>query len=147
MRACGTKLRCISARAGGGWLVTRHADVQALLRDDRLSAERAHLFANRFPEPQRSLSRTLIPHFEGWALFMDPPAHTRLRALITKAFSPKLVEDLRPRIQAIVDDILDAAEARGSMDIVRDLSGPLPVTVIGAMLGMPREDFGKLKDW
>ena len=71
-------------------------------------------------------------------LFRDPPDHTRLRGLVTKAFTAKRIDDLRPRMQQIVDELLDAAFERGEMDVVADLAYPLPVTVICEMLGVPR---------
>jgi cytochrome P450 len=80
-------------------------------------------------------------------LFRDPPDHTRLRGLVTKAFTAKRIEDLRPRMERIVDDLLDAAFARGEMDVVADLAYPLPVTVICEMLGVPKEDHQRFHAW
>jgi cytochrome P450 len=80
-------------------------------------------------------------------LFRDPPDHTRLRGLVTKAFTAKRIEDLRPRMQQIVDGLLDAALERGEMDVVADLAYPLPVTVICEMLGVPREDHHRFHAW
>jgi cytochrome P450 len=80
-------------------------------------------------------------------LFMDPPDHTRLRGLVQKAFTPKTVENLRPRIQEIVDDLMAQALGRGSMDVIEDLAYPLPVRVITEMLGVPHEDHDTFKGW
>ena len=80
-------------------------------------------------------------------LFSDPPDHTRLRKLVSKAFTPRAVEAMAPRISAVVSDLLDAAAERGSMDVVADLAFPLPVVVIAEMLGVPLEDQEQLKPW
>jgi cytochrome P450 len=80
-------------------------------------------------------------------LMLDPPDHTRLRGLVNRAFTPRVVEQLRPRIQQIVDELLDVAAAGGEMDLVRDLAYPLPVTVIAELLGVPAEDRDRLKRW
>jgi cytochrome P450 len=80
-------------------------------------------------------------------LSSDPPEHTRLRRLVSKAFTPRAVEDLRPRIQEIVDFLLDEAEKKGSMDLVHDVAYPLPVIVIAEMLGVPAEDRAQFKKW
>mgnify|MGYP006330099637 CR=1 FL=1 len=70
----------------------------------------------------------------------DPPDHTRLRGLVNKAFTPRVVERLRPHIQDIVDDLLARVEARGSMDLIEEFAYPLPVIVICEMLGVPIDD-------
>ena len=67
----------------------------------------------------------------------DPPDHTRLRKLVSKAFTPRRIEDLRPRIQQLVDDALDGAADNGGLDLIPDLAFPLPFAVISEMLGMP----------
>ena len=80
-------------------------------------------------------------------LFMDPPAHTRIRSLAAKAFTPRRVERLRAHIEDIVDDMLDAVAVKGSMDVIADLAAPLPATVTGELLGVPRADRDQLKAW
>jgi cytochrome P450 len=89
-------------------------------------------------------------------LFLDPPDHTRLRGLVTKAFTPRVVEGLRPRVQALADGLIDAVErkgakgstgAKGSMDVIADVAYPLPLTVICEMLGVPTEDHDTFKGW
>ena len=77
----------------------------------------------------------------------DPPDHTRLRALVTKAFSPRLVEAMRPRIQAIVNGLLDSVQGREQMDVIRDLAVPLPVTVLAEIFGAPASDQMLFKGW
>lgn len=80
-------------------------------------------------------------------LFMDPPDHTRLRGLVTKAFTPRVIEGLRPRVQQIVDGILDAMRGRREMDVIAGLAYPLPVTIISEMLGVPPEDHTQFSAW
>jgi cytochrome P450 len=80
-------------------------------------------------------------------LMVDPPDHTRLRNLVTRAFTPRRIERLRGRIQTMTDDLLDAAEARGDFDFIRDLAYPLPVMVIAELLGAPTGDRERFKRW
>jgi cytochrome P450 len=80
-------------------------------------------------------------------LFRDPPDHTRLRALVNRAFTPRVIEGMRGQIQAVVDRLLDRVERRGHMDIIADLAYPLPVTVICDMLGVPVGDHEQMRDW
>jgi cytochrome P450 len=80
-------------------------------------------------------------------LNLDPPDHTRLRKLVTKAFTPRVVENLRPRAQVLVDEMLAKAQAAGEMDLIRDFAFPLPFAVISEMLGVPAVDGDKLRAW
>jgi pimeloyl-[acyl-carrier protein] synthase len=103
----------------GGWMVYRHADVETVLRDtERFSADQG-----------------LPPSM----LVSDPPAHTRLRGLVSKAFTARRVQELAPRIEGIVERLLDAAAARGEMDVIADFAYPLPITVIAELLGVEPE--------
>src|SRR5262249_57939422 len=80
-------------------------------------------------------------------IFTDPPKHTRLRALVNKAFTPHVVQALAPHIQQVVDGFLDRVRPQGRMDVVADLAFPLPATVIAELLGVPPEDLRQLKQW
>jgi cytochrome P450 len=80
-------------------------------------------------------------------LSQDPPEHTRLRRLVSKAFTPRSVQKMRPRIQEIVNELLERIDGRGEFDLVSDLAWPLPVIVIAEMLGIPREDRERFKRW
>ena len=80
-------------------------------------------------------------------LFLDPPDHTRLRGLVSRAFTPRRVEQLRPRAQQIADEVFDRAAAAGSMEVVEDLAFPLPVLIICELLGVPPEDVDEFKEW
>ena len=88
-----------------------------------------------------------IEMIENHMLNRDGDDHRRLRRLVTKAFTPKRVEQLRPRIQAIADELLDAVEPRGAMDLSADYAFPLPITVIAELLGVPRADQDRFKEW
>jgi cytochrome P450 len=129
----------------GIWVLTRYADAAAMLRSPRMSSDfrNSDLYLT-FREMQGIDPQA---EREPSMLFRDPPDHTRLRGLVTKAFTAKRIEDLRPRMQHIVDGLLDAAFERGEMDVVADLAYPLPVTVICEMLGVPREDHHRFHAW
>ncbi|PWT80120.1 MAG: cytochrome P450 [Blastocatellia bacterium] len=133
--------------AMGGWLLTRYEDVSAALRDSRLSSRRSTVLTGRLSTRNVEWTALLERHLAHWALLMDAPDHSRLRGLINKGFSTALVERLRPRLQRLVDESLDQVEASDTFDVMRSLAIPLPVTVIGAMLGLPEADFGRLRAW
>jgi cytochrome P450 len=113
-----------------GWVFLRYADITALLRDSRWGRGSGdeELRAAEMSGRQRSFIRT------------DPPEHTRLRGLVAKAFSPKVIEGLRPRIQVIAGYLIDRALAQGEVDMIEAFNFPLPVTVICELLGIPEED-------
>jgi cytochrome P450 len=128
------------------WVLTRYDDMAAVLRDGaRFSSDRAAAAAKRLGRP--ALDAMLRMRADAM-LNTDAPKHTRLRALVSKAFTPKAVEAMRPTVQALVDGYLDAAAASGGpFDLMRALAYPLPVTVIAAMLGVPPEDRDRFKEW
>jgi len=129
------------------WVLTRYDDIDKVLTDNRFSADRTRArtrFAQMLEEQQAqygpmSNAQTMLTS--------DPPDHTRLRKLVSKAFTPRAVLDLRPRIQDIVDYLLAEAGKRGEFDIIHDLAYPLPVIVIAEMLGVPPEDRHRFKHW
>lgn len=132
----------------GFWVLTRYADCVAVLRDaKRFSADPKDLALYEAMMQGLGDNRPLMQMQEKWMLLLNPPDHTRLRTLVTKAFTPRVVENLRPRIQGIVDDLIDKVKNAGPMDIIADLSYPLPVIVIAGMLGVPAEDRDKFKAW
>jgi hypothetical protein len=126
------------------WVVTSYADVVTVFQ--RFSADRSYT-----PEQLQKLgmaalspiARVMVQQM----LFMDPPAHTRIRGLAAKAFTPRRVEQLRTHIQEIVDDLLDAVEAKGSLEVIADLAYPLPAIVTAELLGVPPTDRDQLKAW
>ncbi len=131
----------------GGWVLTRYDDVRQGLKDRRHSSDRIRPFLGQAKGETRELVEELGRYLSLWAVFNDPPVHTRLRGLMNKAFTTAAIEGLRPNIQRIVDDLLDKAATRGRMDVIRDFAYPLPASVIGDMLGVPRADLDRLKQW
>ncbi len=129
----------------GDWYLTRYADVAIALSDPRFCRE-----SPGSPNPLSGEQRepTAVDRMmTKWMIYRDPPAHTRLRELVNSAFTPQVAEELRPRIESIVGDLLDDVQDAGSMEIVADLAYPLPVIVISEMLGVPADDRNLLKEW
>ena len=134
----------------GAWVLTRYSDVLAALRDQRLSADRIGALTARLPEPVQERIRPLTQVFADMMLMSDPPDHTRLRGLANKAFTPRVIEGMRSRIQANVDELVDGVVnhgRHGRMDIVADLAYPLPAIVIAEMLGVAPADRDQFKKW
>ncbi len=122
----------------GLYLASRHAEVGAILRDKRFGKDFVGRTTRRYgPE---IMNEPVFRSMRHWMLSQDPPDHTRLRGLVVKAFTARRIEDMRARIQSIVDDALDRVAARGHMDLVGDFAFRLPVMVICDMLGIPQED-------
>lgn len=134
----------------GIWFLTRYEDCVALLKDNRLGHEIQNVMSREElglpPEPPAEFE-PYMAMMRGWMLFRDPPTHTRLRMLVHKAFTPRMVENLRGRAQAVADRLLDAAMQKGQMDIIQDLAVPLPVTVIADMLGVPAHEQPLFREW
>ena len=129
------------------WTLSRWEDCVSLLRDARFSARKDS--AKLFPAELDGLEATnlLLRVYNGMMLFRDPPDHTRLRNLVNKAFTPRVVHRLQPRIERLVDSLLEESAGRGRFDLVADLATPLPVVVIAELLGVPPEDHRRLKVW
>ena len=131
------RLDPVHVTAFGNYVVSRHADVSLVLRDKRFGKDFADRSSRRYG-PQ-IMDEPVFRSMRHWMLQQDPPDHTRLRGLVVKAFTARRVEDMRPRIQQIVDATLDRVEGRGHMDLIEDFAFRLPVTVICDMLGIPPE--------
>jgi len=131
----------------GGWVVTRYDDCKLVLTDPRFSAARMRPFFAHLPAERRAQVKELEWSVGLWAVFQDPPDHTRLRRLLNRGFTSRAVERMVPRIHAIVDELLDAVAERGAMEAVADFAYPLPATVIMEMLGAPREGLDEIKRW
>ncbi|HVH17433.1 MAG TPA: cytochrome P450 [Myxococcota bacterium] len=131
----------------GVTVLTRYDDVLSVLRDPRFSVRRSESRAFQRLNPFAELSPEFQSMIERNLLMLDPPDHTRLRGLVAKAFTPRVVETMRPRIEALVEELLDRVAADGEMELVRDFAEPLPVIVIAELLGLPREDRAAFKRW
>ena len=128
----------------GAILLTAYADCLAVLRDPRWSSNTAH---RTTPVDEITAAHPVRDADLPVLLFMDPPDHTRVRRLVSKAFTPRSVERLRPHIAELVDAILDEAAERGEIDVVGDLGFRLPATVICEMMGVPVEDQDQFHGW
>lgn len=132
------------------WVVSRHGDVEASLRDkDNLSNEnrQALLFDGLTPAEREELSRLRHYFAQKDVIGSDPPDHTRMRSLVQKAFTPRTVASLQPRIEKLAAELIDAAVAKGEFDFVADVAHPLPVILISELLGAPPADRPLFKRW
>jgi cytochrome P450 len=130
------------------WFVTRYEDVVAVLLDDDRFVRDPRLGLS--PEALEELSSGMPEAFafiDQHMLNRDGEDHRRLRRLVTKAFTPRMVEQLRPRIQEIADELIDRVQPRGEMEVVEDFAFPLPITVIAELLGIPVADRGRFREW
>src|SRR5436309_7604370 len=121
----------------GAFVASRHAEASHVLRDKRFGKDFVDRTVRRYG-PQ-IMEQPVFRSMSHWMLQQDPPDHTRLRGLVVKAFTARRVEDMRPRIQQIVDQTLDRIIDRGRMDLIEDFAFRLPVTIICDMLGIPED--------
>lgn len=148
LRAAGPVHRVITPNGLRVWLVTRHADVRAVLSDprmskDMLSADDVIQNSLLHPERSREFDKDLIKYM----LNTDPPDHTRLRKLVSKAFTLRRIEQMRPRIEQITDELIAAMPREGVVDLIDALAFPMPITVICEMLGIPTDDRDDIRTW
>ena len=145
------------------WIITRYSDVNfAIQHNPRLTEERVNPLVDRLPKSVQVDMQPLREHLSAWMQHYEPPDHTRLRSLVSKAFTPKMLEDQRVRIQDIVDALIDTAITRPvksipdtdnhhlhieRMDVIRDFAYPLPLNLITEMLGVPELDRGPFQQW
>ena len=135
--------------ATGQWLISRYADINSLLRDRRLGRTYLHQATHAEmgrPEPP-AWHAPFHELNDAGMLDMEPPDHTRLRRLVLRAFTPRVVEAMRGRIEAIVDGLVDDLVGAGDIDLIADFAEPLPVTVIAELLGIPEADRHLLRPW
>ena len=129
------------------WVLTRYDHVRAALNDPRLSADRITPFVDHMKGNTQSPIGEFARALGLWAVFRDPPDHTRLRAVMNRAFVAGTIARLGPAIERLVDGLIARVAADGEMEVIGDLAGPLPISVIGTLMGVPSEDFARLKAW
>jgi cytochrome P450 len=134
----------------GGWLLTRYDDVVVTFRDTdtfgsegRMTRAMDHLA----PESREKLAAFRQHYTSKGLIHSDPPDHTRIRRLVLKAFTPPVINAMRPQIQGIVDDLLDGVEAQGETELIEEFAFALPVTVLAIILGVPRSDAPRFRRW
>ncbi|QLE42664.1 cytochrome P450 [Nostoc sp. C052] len=135
------------SEALGYWILTRYKDVEAALRDERLSADRRPLFVKQLGDVDVNSIQNFIHLTCNMMIEKDPPDHTRLRKLANQGFTTRALESWRSIIQATSDRLLDRVQDRGYMDIVTDLSIPLPALIIAEIFGVPKSEQDDLIRW
>jgi len=137
------------SHAAGGWVLSRHDDVRAVLGDKSFSADERNWSLYQ-KSRNRAQAHGLDDPYENdrmTMLRMDPPDHTRLRKLVSKAFTPRAIESLRDRAQAILDELLRHQPKHGGIELVRELAAPFPIILIAEMLGVPSKDRDRFRFW
>jgi cytochrome P450 len=129
------------------WLTTTYDETAAAFRDPRLSSDRLTPLERSLDPARAALLGPTFELLRGWMVFHDPPDHERLRGPLRRAFTPRTVEGLRPRVGALVDELLDGVQHRPTWDLVRELAFPLPAIVIAELLGVPPADRERFKTW
>jgi cytochrome P450 len=126
------------------WFLTRYDDVEGILKEPHLqNSATGGANAGELPD----VVREFMELRNNWLFAMDPPRHTRVRALVHKAFSPARIRDLRSVVQRITDELLDEVEDAGRMDIIKDFADPLPMRVIAYMLGVKVDDYDRFAEY
>ena len=131
------RLDPMHVNAHGAFVASRHAEASLVLRDKRFGKDYVERSIRRYGP--KIMDEPVMRSMGHWMLQQDPPDHTRLRGLVVKAFTARRVEDMRPRIQHVVDETLDRIIPQGKMDLIEDFAFRLPVTIICDMLGIPEE--------
>lgn len=145
MRAEAPVVRLFDPHQGAAeWVVTRYADVAALLKDPRFTKDKRKLSA---PARERYFRVSELDRLDKHMLFQDPPDHTRLKALVVKAFTPRHVAGMRPRVAEITHRLIDEMTDRGSADLLQTLAFRLPAAVITEMIGVPVADRERFQEW
>jgi cytochrome P450 len=128
------------------WVLTRYDDVKRVCLDPAgMSSDRLRPFFATLPGPETQRLAALARYLTLWMVFRDPPQHTRLRRLAARVFHVRSIHALRPNIESLTQRLLDSIGERRELDFIADFAGPLPALVIMDMLGVPREELGRLK--
>jgi cytochrome P450 len=135
------------SRIFGAWMLTRYDDVQHVLRDRNFTTDRSEVPVMKLISRLTRNDPEFAALIERNLLTMDGADHARLRGLVSKAFTPRRVEQLRPHLQAIVDEVLDRAAEVGEMELIRDLAHPLPIVAIAELLGVSSSDRSRFRAW
>ncbi len=134
----------------GGWVVARYDDIVVTMKDTGTYSNEGRLgrAIDYLPAETKAKLAAFRDHYRTKGLLhSDPPDHTRLRSLVQKAFSPRMVELMRPRIQEIVDELLDKAASKGCMEVIQEIAFALPVTVLADIMGVPQGDRVHFQRW
>ncbi|MBL8880267.1 MAG: cytochrome P450 [Phycisphaerales bacterium] len=132
----------------GGWVLTGYDDVVAVLRDsDRFSSDRMAYLETELNAEERCLYQPIFAVLAKWLVFIDPPDHTRIRRLLNTRFTPRAVEQYRPRVRSIVNNLLTEIEPRRRMEVIHEFAYLVPLTVILELLGAPALDRDLIKQW
>ncbi|GAB4189741.1 MAG: cytochrome P450 [Roseiflexaceae bacterium] len=129
------------------WVLTRFRDVQSVLRDPRSSVDRSELLAYLLTPEQRTELEPLHELMRRWPVFRDPPSHTRVRSLIAGAVTPRAIATLRPRMEALANELINAVAAKGHMDLMADFAQPFATVITAEMLGANPADRPLFKSW
>lgn len=133
-------------RGSTAWVVTRYPDVEAALRDPRLRKDRRNALTPEQLATGLQFPRVLAP-LERGLLSLDAPDHDRLRRLVSQAFTPRRIEQVREQAEQITESLLDTAQRRGSMDLIGDFAVPLPLILIARIIGVPDKDVSRFHRW
>jgi len=132
----------------GFWVLTQYRDIESLYTDERFSRAQGLMRGfQRLSETDQRIAQPVYHSFSKTVFYADPPYHTHLRGLMNNAFTPRRIEQMRPYIQQTVDELLDAVQTNGHLDVIRDFANPLPVMVIAELLGLPADDRDRFKKW
>jgi cytochrome P450 len=127
------------------WVLTRYEDVRRVCLDKDMSSDRLRPYFATLPSAEAQRIAEIMRYLSLWMVFRDPPEHTRLRRLTSKVFHVKSMQAMRPRIEALTHWLSERIGARPAFDFIGDFAGPLPALVIMDMLGVPREELGRVK--
>ena len=133
------------------WVLTRYEDVRPSLNDPRLSADRITPYLDKISPAERAQVRTVGPLLQKWAVFMDPPDHTRMRKLLNHGFTSTALANFQPKVAVITERMIDRLVEKGAdgqeVDFINSFAYHLPATVIAVMLGVPESDVEQFRAW